>query len=141
MQISAIHPLSKSRPKFLLPLLAAGVRAGFPSPADDHLEGKLDLNDILIRNRASTFLVRAKGHSMIKAGIQSGDMLVVDKAVEATDGRVVVARLDGDLVVKFLRKKNGRCWLESANDAFGTIEVTDEEAVIWGVVTSSIHSL
>lgn len=141
MQISAIPNSRTSRTKFLLPLLAVGVRAGFPSPADDHLEEKLDLNDLLIRNRASTFLVRAKGSSMIKAGIHSGDMLVVDKAVEATDGRVVVARIDGDLVVKFLRKRDGRCWLESANDAFAPIEVTDEEAVVWGVVTSSIHSL
>lgn len=88
---------SKSCPLFLVP-----VCAGFPSPADDYLEGKLDLNEHLIKHEAATFFVKVKGDSMIGAGIHSGDLLIVDRATLPTDNRVVVAIINGQLTLKRL---------------------------------------
>ena len=125
-----------------LPLVSARVCAGFPSPADDHLEGEFDLNELLIANPASTFLIRAQGESM--AGKQApqidhGDLLVVDRAAEAHDGSIVVACLDGEFTVKRLRKTKDRVWLVPENHAFPEIEVSaGQELVIWGVVKARV---
>ena len=123
-----------------IPLAAASVQAGFPSPAEDHVERSLDLNEHLIRNPAATFFVTVRGESMRDAGIASGDLLVVDRSVRAADRRVVVAMLDGDFTVKRFRQQAGRVWLEAANDAFPPVELgEDRDLVIWGVVTYVIH--
>ncbi|MFP6899343.1 MAG: translesion error-prone DNA polymerase V autoproteolytic subunit [Opitutales bacterium] len=125
-----------------IPLYACGVSAGFPSPADDYLEGTLDLNERLIGEPAATFFVRAKGDSMIGAGIHDGDLLVVDRSVEARDGRVVIAVINGELTVKRLVRKNGKAWLEPENPAYQPISFNEGDDVrLWGVVTNVIHPL
>jgi DNA polymerase V len=121
---------------------SAPVAAGFPSPADDFLEKSLDINEYLIRNPASTFLVRASGDSMKGAGIYDGDMLLVDRSIEATDGKVVIALVHGEFAVKTLKYRNGRAYLVPANSAYKVIEVTPEmDCEIWGVVTSVIRKM
>ena len=127
---------------YKLPLYASRVSAGFPSPADDYMEGKLDLNTHLIKHPAATFFVRATGESMLNAGIHPGDLLVVDRSLEAKHGKVVIAALDGHLTVKRLYQKGGKMALLPENDAFKPIPITPEsDMVIWGVVTNVIHSL
>jgi DNA polymerase V len=139
MSISNPIPLEK-RTSIRLPLVSASVEAGFPSPADDHLERAIDLNEELIRNPAATFLVRVKGESMRDAGIHTGDTLIVDKSVTPADRQIVVAMIDGEFTVKRFRKVNGRIFLEAANDTFAPIEVgEDQELTIWGSVTYIIH--
>jgi DNA polymerase V len=139
MSLSAPIPLEK-RTSIRLPLVSASVEAGFPSPADDHLERGIDLNEELIRNPAATFLVRVKGESMRDAGIHTGDTLIVDKSVSPADRQIVVAMIDGEFTVKRFRKLNGRIFLEAANDSFSPIEVGEnQELTIWGAVTFIIH--
>lgn len=125
--------------EYELPFYSNKVSAGFPSPADDHLEMKLDLNTYLIKHPSSTFFVRVSGDSMIKAGIQSGDMLIVDKSIEPCDGKIVIAALDGELTVKRLYKRSGVLRLLAENDKYNPITITEQEMVIWGVVTHVIH--
>ncbi|MBS0615914.1 MAG: translesion error-prone DNA polymerase V autoproteolytic subunit [Verrucomicrobia bacterium] len=121
-----------------LPLFETPVQAGFPSPAEDIIERKLDLHELLIRHPASTFFVRASGSSMKDAGITSGDLLIVDRAEPARDGAIVVAIVSGEFTVKRLRKENGVFFLMPENKKFPPIEVT-EDCEIWGVVTFVIH--
>jgi DNA polymerase V len=139
MSLSTPIPL-ETRTSIRLPLVSASVEAGFPSPADDHLERSIDLNEELIRNPAATFLVRVKGESMRDAGIHTGDTLIVDKSVTPADRQIVVAMIDGEFTVKRFRKLNGRIFLEAANDSFAPIEVGEnQELTIWGAVTYIIH--
>lgn len=123
-----------------IPLVSARVQAGFPSPADDHLERALDLNEHLVKHPAATFFVRVQGESMRDAGIHSGDILVVDRSLTAASGNIVVAMLDGDFTVKRLRRRGGRLFLEAEAEGFEPWEITDKrDLVIWGVVTYVIH--
>ena len=123
-----------------LPLYLSTVPAGFPSPADDYIECKLDLNTHLIKHPAATFFVRASGDSMINAGIFSGDMLIVDKSLEASHGKIVIAAIDGELTVKRLSYQEGKVMLLAENPNYPPIDITAEQAlVIWGVVTHVIH--
>ena len=125
-----------------LPLFMEPVSAGFPSPAGDYVEGKLDLNRHLIRHPAATFFVRVTGDSMIGAGIHSGDLLIVDRAIEPTDGKVVVVALDGELTVKRLSIRDNRVTLVPENERYAPIDITPEHQFeIWGVVTNVIHPL
>jgi DNA polymerase V len=122
--------------------LYTAVSAGFPSPADDYIDGGLDLNEYLIRHPAATFFVRANGDSMVDAGIHHGDLLVVDRALEPLDRAVVIAALNGELVVKRIRRSGGRVYLMPDNRSYNPIEVTEEmDAMIWGVVTAVIHQV
>ena len=122
------------------PLYSSHVRAGFPSPADDYIESYLDLNTHLIKHPAATFFVTASGDSMTGAGIQSGDMLIVDKSLDATHGKIVIAAIDGELTVKRLLRHEGRVQLLPENNKYTPIDITDEhDLVIWGVVTHVIH--
>ncbi len=124
------------------PLFMAPVYAGFPSPADDYIEGKLDLNDYLIKHPAATFFVRAAGDSMIDAGIHSGDILIVDRALEPCNDHVVIAVIDGELTVKRICKSGDKLFLMADNRYYKPIEVTEEmNCCIWGVVTAVIHEL
>ena len=139
MEIEAPIPFKK-RTSLRLPLVSASVEAGFPSPADDHMERGIDLNEELIRNPAATFLVRVMGESMRDAGIHAGDVLIVDKSLTPTDRKIVVAMIDGNFTVKRFRKTNGRIFLEAANSSFEPIEVTEgQELTIFGVVSYIIH--
>jgi DNA polymerase V len=139
MEIEPPVPFEK-RTSLRLPLVSASVEAGFPSPADDHLERGIDLNEELIRNPAATFLVRVKGDSMRDAGIHSGDVLIVDKSLVPTDRKIVVAMIDGNFTVKRFRKRGGQVFLEAENPDFPPIEVTEgQELSIFGVVSYIIH--
>jgi len=139
MEIETPVPFQK-RTSLKLPLVSASVEAGFPSPADDHLERGIDLNEELIRNPAATFLVRVKGDSMRDAGIHAGDVLIVDKSLTPTDRKIVVAMIDGNFTVKRFRKRGGRVFLEAENPDFSPIEVTEgQELSIFGVVSYIIH--
>jgi len=124
------------------PIYSALVPAGFPSPADDHREGRLDLHDLLVKRPAATFFCRADGDSMTGAGINNGDLLVVDRSVQAHDGDIVVATLDGGLTVKRLKQIEGDWFLAPAHPDFPSFRVDPEEGVqIWGVVTYAISAL
>jgi DNA polymerase V len=120
------------------PMFASTVAAGFPSPADDHLEGALDLGAHLVRRPASTFFVRAAGDSMTGAGIHDGDLLVVDRSVQAQHGDVVIAVVEGELTVKRLEQADGRWWLAPANPGFPRMPVGDDGLTVWGVVVHSV---
>lgn len=125
-----------------LPLYSCTVQAGFPSPADDYMEGKLDLNEHLVKHPAATFFVRAAGYSMIKAGIHPGDILVVDRSIEAKHGKIVIAVVDGQLTVKRLHKSVQETYLMPENEEFEPIRFEeDSEVVIWGVVTNVLHEV
>jgi DNA polymerase V len=129
-------------PPVYLPLTLACVAAGFPSPAEDHMEATLDLTEHLVRNRTTTFFLRATGTSMLGAGIHPGDLLIVDRSLPATDGRVVVAVLDGEFVCKRLRLVDGRPRLLAENpDCAEVIIRQHTEFSVWGVATFVIHSL
>ena len=122
------------------PLFSDSVSAGFPSPATDYLENKLDLNEYLVKHPAATFIVRASGPSMIEAGILSGDLLIVDRSIAPKNDNIVIASVFGDLTVKKLRKKGSALFLVSANNEYPSIEIKEEmECFIWGVVTYVIH--
>ncbi len=123
-----------------LPLFLAAVPAGFPSPADDYIDRKLDLNDHLVRNPAATFFVRVHGESMIQANIHSGDILIVDRSLTPKNKAIVIAALDGELTVKRLEKTKGRLRLIPENPDFAPTEISpDADFEIWGVVTYIIH--
>lgn len=122
------------------PLYGSRVQAGFPSPADDYIEAHLDLNEHLIKHPAATFFVKAEGHSMIGAHIQSGDLLIVDRSISPTHGKIVIAAIDGELTVKRLYHQSGQIQLHPENPDFPVIEISEHsDLVIWGVVTHVIH--
>ena len=131
-----------ARTHYSLPLYTCPVSAGFPSPAEDYLEGKLDLNKHLIEHPAATFFVRVSGDSMLGAGIHCGDLLIVDRALEATDGRVIIAVVNGELLVKRLHIKGKYLSLIADNPNYPPLQITAEtEFQTWGVVTNVIHPL
>jgi DNA polymerase V len=130
------------RTKLQTPLLLCRMPAGFPSPADDFLEKRLDLNEYLVKNPPATFLVRVSGQSMKDLGIFDGDILVVDKSLEAVSGSVVVAIVHGEFTVKTLRLRDGKAFLVPANGEFRDMEITPEmDCEVWGVVNSVIRKL
>ncbi|MGE3317874.1 MAG: LexA family protein [Candidatus Berkiella sp.] len=126
-----------------VPLYGHKIAAGFPSPADDHHDAPLDLNEHLIKNPATTFFVRVEGDSMINAGIFPNDMLVVDLSIEPQDSNVVIAFLNGEFTVKRLKiAKNQQITLLPENENYAPIVIKEEmDFRLWGVVTSVIHSL
>lgn len=125
-----------------LPIFAAGVAAGFPSPADDHIDGALDLNLHLIKHPAATFIVRAAGTSMIGAGIHNGDLLIVDRSLDPRDGAIVIAAVNGELTVKRLRAVKDGFVLKAENQDFPDIPIDRHmECAIWGVVAFAVHQL
>ena len=128
--------------KYRQSLFEAKVPAGFPSPAADYEEDKLDLNRYLIKNPAATFFVRVTGYSMMGAGIYSGDLLVVDRSLEPRDKSVVIAVIDGELTVKRIRIGKKKITLEPENENYSVQQITeDTEFEVWGVVTNVIHAL
>jgi DNA polymerase V len=136
--VRAVSPALISEKKSKAPLFASRPAAGFPAPGDDFVEKPLDLNDLLIDNPTATFFVRVSGDSMEGAGIFDGDVLVVDRSVEASDGKIVVAAVFGELVVKRLKKYPGHAELVSENDAYEPIRISDvDDVYIWGVVVGS----
>ncbi|MCH8514214.1 MAG: translesion error-prone DNA polymerase V autoproteolytic subunit [Kiritimatiellae bacterium] len=125
------HPPPASFPRAEVP-----VNAGFPSPAEDYLEERIDLNRELVRNPTATFLARVRGASMRDAGLEEGDLVLIDRSRTPRNGSMVLAWVDGGFTVKTLRFQSGRVWLSPANPAFPDMELCEEEeARIWGVVT------
>ncbi|HPF92815.1 MAG TPA: translesion error-prone DNA polymerase V autoproteolytic subunit [Tenuifilaceae bacterium] len=125
-----------------LPLVETFINAGFPSPADDYLEAKLDLNQLLIQNPSSTFFARVRGNSMVDAGIYDGDILIIDKSLEPKQTSVLVCFIDGEFTVKKVQKKNGDFYLMPQNKEFSPIKVDKgSDFRLWGVVTHCIHNL
>lgn len=141
MLVTTIQELKQGE-KLSLPLYATSVSAGFPSPADDFVDTKLDLNEYLVKHPAATFFVRVSGNSMIKAGIFTEDILIVDRSLDPQNGSIVIAVLNGELTVKRLKIDNKRIFLIPENSSFKAIEVTeDADFRVWGVVTSVIHKI
>ncbi|MEQ6917050.1 LexA family protein [Halomonas aquatica] len=123
------------------PLMGCRVRAGFPSPADDHLDVEIDLHAHVVRRPAATYFVRAEGDSMLGDGIHDGDLLVVDRSLEPLPGRVVVVAVDGEPTVKRLARRGEQTFLVASNPSFAPIPLTGRECEVWGVVTHVIHAL
>ena len=125
-----------------LNVFAHKVPAGFPSPAEDFLEKTLDLNEYLIHNKAATFLIRVEGDSMIDAGIFSGDLLVIDRSIEAEDRKLVLGVLNGEFTIKRILIKGRQMFLQAENPDFQAIEITEEmDFRVFGVVTFAIHKV
>lgn len=134
---SVLAPLTGTRP-VIVPLFSHKVPAGFPSPADDYIAGRLSLDQHLIQHRDATFFVRAKGNSMVGAGIFDGDLLVVDRSLNPSSGDIVIAVLDAELTVKRLIRRDGLVILKPENPEFREIVLKDgQELQVWGVVTSA----
>jgi len=130
----------EQKSKIPLPLFICGVSAGFPSPADDYIGQQLDINELLIKNPASTFCVRVAGDSMTGVGINDNDILVVDRSLEPVHGKIIIAAINGELTVKRLVKTDHSCQLVAENSNYPPIDITEEfSCIVWGVVTSVIH--
>ena len=124
------------------PLFASPISAGFPSPADDYVEKKLDLNDHLVRNRQATFFLRVSGDSMIGAGIHNGDLIIVDRSLKAMHKKIVVAAVGGELLIRRFLRVNEKIFLSMENSSDTLVEMTaDVDFEIWGVVTNVIHEV
>ncbi len=122
-----------------LPFVEAGLRAGFPSPADDFIELSIDINKEYIKNRDTTFFAKVKGDSMKDAGIFDGDLLIIDKSLEPQDNKIAVCQIDGAFTVKRIKIEKNIVWLIAENEAYQPIKVTPEnDLMIWGIVTASI---
>lgn len=135
-----ISELASASQTLELPLFSTKVAAGFPSPADDHVEKRLDPRDYLIENDNSTFFVRVKGESMIDAGIFDNDVLVIDRSKTASIGDIVLAVLDGEFTVKTLGHSKHGPRLIPANKSFPVIDIKDGQSFeVWGVVTGSMR--
>ena len=137
MKLEFFKPSVKSNIE--LPLVEATISAGFPSPADDYSEARLDLNKELISNESATFYARVRGDSMTLAGISDGDLLIIDKSKTPVNGSIVVCLIDGEFTVKRLSKKANQFYLMPENDNYQPIKIKPENDVtIWGVVTYTI---
>ncbi len=124
------------------PLYASSVKAGFPSPAEDYAEQYLDLNAHLIQHPAATFFLKVSGDSMVNAGIFNGDLLIVDRSIEPTSGKIVIAAVNGELTVKRLQKTTNGIFLVAENSAYPPISLKSSDQVqIWGVVVYTIHAI
>lgn len=118
-----------------IPVISGIIPAGFPSPAQDYREDRISLDDHLIRHPEATFIIRSEGDSMINAFIPEKALLVVDRAETPKNGDIVLAALNGEFTVKFIRKNSFKCWLVPANKKYQEIEVTGEmDLIVWGVV-------
>jgi DNA polymerase V len=127
-------------PKSPLPSFLSGVKAGFPSPADDYVEKLLDLNELMVKHPVSTFFVKVEGDSMEGAKIFSGDILVVDRSLEPVPGKIVVAVVNGEFTVKKIMKRGENIFLVAENKNYPPLKITqDTDFLVWGVVTWVIH--
>tara|TARA_B100000925_G_scaffold249975_1_gene201142 strand:+ start:121 stop:552 length:432 start_codon:yes stop_codon:yes gene_type:complete len=123
-------------------LAGEGVSAGFPSPADDFKETRISLDKVAVKNEAATFYARVAGQSMIGAGLDDGDLLVIDRSLEPQDGKIAVCLIDGDFTVKRLKVEKDCIWLMAENKRYKPILVTEEnELMIWGIVTHVLKAL
>lgn len=137
--IAAIYGVAR-KGRVARPLFLGGVSAGFPSPAEDYVDRALDLNELLIKHPAATFFVRVAGDSMLGAGIQHNDILIVDRSLEPVSGRIVIAVVGGELTVKRLVRDRNGSRLVAENPRYPPLPLTEESGCeIWGVVTGVVH--
>lgn len=124
-----------------LPLIDEGISAGFPSPALDFEDLSIDLNKHLIKHPSATFYGRVKGDSLKNAGINDGDLLVIDRSLEPSNGKIAVCFIDGEFTAKRIKKTSNELWLMPENEAYSPIKIEEENnLIIWGVVTHVIKS-
>jgi DNA polymerase V len=125
-----------------LPFISGGIKAGFPSPAADFDESKISLDNVLVKNREATFYAKASGTSMIGAGIDDGDIMVIDRSLEPQNNKIAICLIDGEFTVKRIKIEKDAVYLMPENTNYQPIKVTDEnELVIWGIVTYVIKNL
>jgi DNA polymerase V len=125
-----------------LPFITAGIKAGFPSPAADFDESKISLDAVLVKNRETTFYAKASGTSMIGAGIDDGDIMVIDRSLEPKNNKVAVCFLDGEFTVKRIKITKEEVFLMPENKLFDPIKITEEnQLIIWGIVTYVIKKM
>ena len=135
-----IYPVSTDT-SLNIPVADGGIKAGFPSPAQDFLDSTIDLNKELIHNPSSTFFGRVSGYSMKDMGIDNGDLLIIDKSLEVQSGKVAVCYIDGEFTLKKIKIEENCCWLLPANEKFEPIKVTsDNEFLVWGILIHVIKS-
>lgn len=121
-------------------VLVDGLKAGFPSPAQDYMDLAFDLNQELVRNPSSTFYGRVSGTSMVDAGIHDGDILVIDRSIEPADGLRAVCFIDGEFTIKTLKVTPDAVYLMPANREFSPIKINEQNNfMVWGIVTYIIH--
>jgi DNA polymerase V len=140
MDLAEIYLPGRVR-RLLRPVIMWRIPAGFPSPAEDYVEGRIDLNRDLIKHPLATFYIRVEGDSM-EPKILSGALIIVDRMAETKDDDIVVARIGAEFMVKKLHiERNGRIWLLSENAVYQPIQITEEmDFEVWGKVTHSIHT-
>ncbi len=125
-----------------LPYLAGGIKAGFPSPAADFDETKISLDNVLVKNHEATFYAKASGTSMIGAGIDDGDIMVIDRSLEPTNNKIAVCYIDGEFTVKRIKTAKNCVYLMPENEAYQPLKVTeDNDLIIWGIVTYVIKAV
>jgi len=119
-----------------------GISAGFPSPADDFRETRISLDEELIVNKEATFFAKVSGQSMIGAGLDDNDLLVIDRSLEPENNKIAVCFLDGEFTVKRLKVRDGEVWLQPENPDYPIIQITEEnDFIIWGIVTNVIKKV
>ena len=141
----------KSNIKFFIPdtestlesiLISSGISAGFPSPAGDFKQDRISLDKELIKNKEATFFARVSGQSMVGAGLDNNDLLVIDRSLEPTNNKIAVCLIDGEFTVKRLKVENYRIWLKPENLDYKPIEITEQnQFIIWGIVTNVIKKV
>lgn len=123
-------------------LAEEGISAGFPSPADDFKEVRISLDKAVVKNEAATFYARVAGQSMVGAGLDDGDLLVIDRSLEPIDGKIAVCFVDGEFTVKRLKVDKDCVWLMPENAQYKPLQVTEEnELIIWGIVTHVLKAV
>lgn len=125
-----------------MPYISSGIKAGFPSPAADFDGSRISIDQVVVKNPTATFYAKANGNSMIGAGIDDGDILVIDKSIEPQDGKIAVCFIDGEFTVKRIKVQENSLLLLPENKLFEPIEVTQEnDFIIWGIVTYVVKKL
>lgn len=125
-----------------MPFILGGIKAGFPSPAADFDETRISIDQIVVKHKEATFYAKANGNSMIGAGIDDGDILVIDRSLEPRDGKIAVCFIDGEFTVKRIKVESDCVYLMAENSKYQPIKVTEEnELIIWGIVTYVVKSL
>jgi DNA polymerase V len=128
--------------ELFLPMLSAGISAGFPSPAMDFMDVSIDLNQLMIKHPSATFFGRVQGSSMLDAGISDGDLLVIDRSLPSANNKIAVCFIDGEFTIKRIQKEVDCCWLLPANEKYKPIKVTNEnDFLVWGIVTHVIKKV
>ncbi len=128
--------------ELFLPVLSAGISAGFPSPAMDFMDVSIDLNQLMIKHPSATFFGRVQGTSMLDAGISDGDLLVIDRSLSPANNKIAVCFVDGEFTIKRIQKEVDCCWLMPANEKYKPIKVTkDNDFLVWGIVTHVIKKV